>query len=277
MIGEFFKIMSGYLPAPPGYASPPPLWGNEDHVRDLFADTGVDLTFAYGHNPWRFDSAEHWVSFLETAYGPTVKARERLTGEGRWDACRAEIVAMAERRNEAADGKLLLPRRVPHRPGPEGELTAVIPAPALSPISRSSRAMPSSRASAAARAKSSFALAASPGLRAGATPPPARHATARRTGGRASAATARAPARTSSTASSAPVLDELKQPERVRDRSERRGADPEDDPEVAERREQRLGRARPAPRRRARRRRARPAPASARSSRRAGRRRIRRR
>ena len=48
----------------------------------LFAGTGVELTFAYGHNPWRFDSAEHWVAFLETAYGPTVKARERLTGEG---------------------------------------------------------------------------------------------------------------------------------------------------------------------------------------------------
>ncbi len=108
VIGEFFTIMSGYLPAPPSYASSPPLWGNEDHVRKLFANTAVDVTFDYGNNPWRFDSAEHWVSFLETAYGPTVKARERLAGEGRWDACRAEIVAMAERRNEAADGSLLL-------------------------------------------------------------------------------------------------------------------------------------------------------------------------
>ena len=100
--------MSGYLPAPPAYASAPPLWGSESHVRDLFAGTGVELTFAHGHNPWRFDSAEHWVAFMETAYGPTLKARERLTAEGRWDACRAEIVAMAERRNEATDGTLLL-------------------------------------------------------------------------------------------------------------------------------------------------------------------------
>ena len=108
VIGELFSIMKGYLPAPPAYASSPPLWGSEAHVERLFEGTGVELTFANGHNPWRFDSAEHWVAFLETNYGPTLKARERLTGEGRWDDCRAEIVAMAERRNEATDGTLLL-------------------------------------------------------------------------------------------------------------------------------------------------------------------------
>jgi SAM-dependent methyltransferase len=34
-VGELFKIMGRYLPAPPDYASPPPLWGSEDHVRGL--------------------------------------------------------------------------------------------------------------------------------------------------------------------------------------------------------------------------------------------------
>jgi SAM-dependent methyltransferase len=107
-IGELFKIMGAYLPAPPDYASPPPLWGSEEHVRGLFADTPVDLEFARGHNPWQFDSAEHYVVFMETQYGPTVKARERLTAEGRWEECREEIHAMAERRNEATDGTLLM-------------------------------------------------------------------------------------------------------------------------------------------------------------------------
>ena len=46
------------------------------------------------------------MSFMETAYGPTVKARERLTAEGRWEECRAELLALAERRNEATDGSL---------------------------------------------------------------------------------------------------------------------------------------------------------------------------
>jgi SAM-dependent methyltransferase len=105
-VGELFKILGRYLPAPPDYASPPPLWGSEQHVRRLFAGTGVELEFARGHNPWRFDSAEHYVAFMETHYGPTLKARERLDAEGRWDECRREILALAERRNEASDGGL---------------------------------------------------------------------------------------------------------------------------------------------------------------------------
>ena len=105
-IGELFKIMGRYLPAPPAFASPPPLWGSKDHVRRLFAGSRVELEFERGHNPWRFESPEAWVAFIETAYGPTVKARQRLSAEGRGEECRAEIVALAERRNEATDGSL---------------------------------------------------------------------------------------------------------------------------------------------------------------------------
>jgi SAM-dependent methyltransferase len=107
-IGELFSIIGRYLPSPPDYASPPPLWGSEDHVRGLFGDGGVELEFARGRNPWRFDSPEHYVVFKETHYGPTLKARERLTAEGRWEECRDEILAMVERRNEATDGSLLM-------------------------------------------------------------------------------------------------------------------------------------------------------------------------
>lgn len=107
-IGELFKIMGRHLPAPPAFASPPPLWGDEDHVLALFAGTGVEFEFVRGYNPWRFASAEDYATFMETNYGPTLKARERLSAEGRWDACRAEIVEMAQRRNEATDGTLLM-------------------------------------------------------------------------------------------------------------------------------------------------------------------------
>ena len=107
-IGELFSIMGEYMPAPPDYASPPPLWGSESHVRSLFEGTGVELEFTYGSNPWRFESAEDWVAFMETRYGPTIKARERLSGEGRWEECRGKVLAMAERRNASSDGSLLL-------------------------------------------------------------------------------------------------------------------------------------------------------------------------
>jgi SAM-dependent methyltransferase len=106
-VGELFKIMGRYLPAPPDYASPPPLWGDEQYVTGLF-DGAVEFDFSRGYNPWRFDSPEHYVVFMETHYGPLLKARERLTAEGRWEDCRGEILAMVERRNEAVDGSLLM-------------------------------------------------------------------------------------------------------------------------------------------------------------------------
>jgi SAM-dependent methyltransferase len=102
-VGELLRIIGRYGPPPPDYASPPPLWGSEEHVRTLF---DRELEFERRTTPVRFDSAEHYISFMETCYGPTIKARERLMGEGRWDDCRSEIVEMMERRNEATDGTL---------------------------------------------------------------------------------------------------------------------------------------------------------------------------
>jgi hypothetical protein len=72
-------------------------------VRGLFAGTAIDLEFFRGHNPWRFDSAEHYVHFMETNYGPTLKARERLTAEGRWEACRRRSTRW--RASQRGDGR----------------------------------------------------------------------------------------------------------------------------------------------------------------------------
>src|SRR5215207_491943 len=107
-IGALLRLIGGMMPPLPAFASPPPLWGSEEHVRALFADTPVELGFAYGNNPWRFASAEHYVALMETRYGPTVKARERLSAEGRWEECRREMLAIAAAYNEATDGSLLM-------------------------------------------------------------------------------------------------------------------------------------------------------------------------
>jgi SAM-dependent methyltransferase len=107
-IGALLKLLGGRLPKPPAYASPPPLWGSSGHVARLFADTGVELSFSTGHNPWRFPSADAFVAFMETRYGPLVKARAKLGAEGVWDEVRAEVVALFEQRNVARDGSLLI-------------------------------------------------------------------------------------------------------------------------------------------------------------------------
>ena len=105
-IGQLFKTMSPYLPKPPVGASPPPLWGDRDHVRALFAATGVELEFASQAASFHGDSPEAFVEFMADHYGPVLKARDRLAAEGRWDALRADLVALCERANVAEDGFL---------------------------------------------------------------------------------------------------------------------------------------------------------------------------
>ena len=102
-VGDMFRIMGRYLPPPPSYALPPSLWGREDHVRDIF---GREVEFERRTTPVDFDSADDYVAFMETSYGPMIKARERLTGEGTWDACRTELVEMMEQRNVSSNGGL---------------------------------------------------------------------------------------------------------------------------------------------------------------------------
>ena len=43
--GAFFRMMGEYAPPAPPFVQPPLLWGSENHVRHIFANTGVTLEF----------------------------------------------------------------------------------------------------------------------------------------------------------------------------------------------------------------------------------------
>jgi SAM-dependent methyltransferase len=101
-VGEFFALIAAHVPPPPGL--PPTLWGSEDHVRDLFARAGLDLSFERELATLRFDSIEQAVALYETKFGPVVKARELLEPTGRWAAMRDDLAAMFERHNQAENG-----------------------------------------------------------------------------------------------------------------------------------------------------------------------------
>ncbi len=72
-IGQLFATMKPYAaPLPPG-AQPAPLWGDEDHVRELFGDNVVDLIFQrrtilIEHSPSPIEFREYW----KRNYGPTI-------------------------------------------------------------------------------------------------------------------------------------------------------------------------------------------------------------
>jgi SAM-dependent methyltransferase len=106
LIGRMFKILGRYMPKPPEFASPPPLWGSEEHQLELFAGHDVSLSFSRGVNPFVFPTMDEYMTFFEERYGPTIKAKARLTADGTWDACRAELRALYEELNLASDGSL---------------------------------------------------------------------------------------------------------------------------------------------------------------------------
>jgi SAM-dependent methyltransferase len=108
-IGRFFLALSPYLPAPPPGVSPPPLWGDEEHVAGLLAGTGVEPEFSREAVDFVHDSPAAFIDFMATYYGPLVKAREALTPQGRWDDLRADLVALSEASNEARDGSFRAP------------------------------------------------------------------------------------------------------------------------------------------------------------------------
>jgi SAM-dependent methyltransferase len=105
-IGRFWSAMGPYMPTPPAFASPPPGWGREDHVRELFAEHPVALTFGRRAVTFTAPSAEAFIDLFADLYGPLLAARTALTESGRWSALRDELIALSEELNTATDGTL---------------------------------------------------------------------------------------------------------------------------------------------------------------------------
>jgi SAM-dependent methyltransferase len=106
--GQLFVTIAKHMPPPPEGFKPPVLWGVEDVVRGLF-DGAEEVTTERRHaiDNVRAESADAWVGYLEQVLGPVVLAKRALEPEGRWDAARADLVALYEQHNEAPDGTLL--------------------------------------------------------------------------------------------------------------------------------------------------------------------------
>jgi SAM-dependent methyltransferase len=84
MIGALFRTMGPFAPPPPPGAQPAPLWGGEDHVRELFGDRVEwrtlerdDLEITAFEHPR--DYGEHF----KARYGPTIVARANASKAGR--------------------------------------------------------------------------------------------------------------------------------------------------------------------------------------------------
>ncbi|MHA6693505.1 class I SAM-dependent methyltransferase [Homoserinimonas sp. A520] len=81
-IGQMFRAMKPYVaPAPTG-AQPPPLWGDEKHVRELFGDRVTDIVaerrnLVVDH----FASPDAFLDYFKANYGPTIAAYRGIAGD----------------------------------------------------------------------------------------------------------------------------------------------------------------------------------------------------
>ena len=73
-VGEFFGVFAPYLPAPPPDALPPVLWGDEQHVRELFGDRAE----LHLQRKWLVERSSggprQYCDFYRETFGPAVAA-----------------------------------------------------------------------------------------------------------------------------------------------------------------------------------------------------------
>ena len=72
-IGQMFATMKPYAPPPPPGAQPPPLWGDEAHVRELLGDRVTDVKAETRTVPVPlFPDGASFRDFFKRTYGPTI-------------------------------------------------------------------------------------------------------------------------------------------------------------------------------------------------------------
>jgi ubiquinone/menaquinone biosynthesis C-methylase UbiE len=106
-LGDFFRTMASHVPPPAGVRSPM-LWGTESHVRSLFGDHIASLESVERTFTFRFRSADEFVSFFRTWYGPTLKAFESLDVYRR-EALERDLVELANRHDRLGAGAIAIP------------------------------------------------------------------------------------------------------------------------------------------------------------------------
>jgi ubiquinone/menaquinone biosynthesis C-methylase UbiE len=108
VVGDIFKVTASYLPPPPDYASPPILWGREEHVRELFGRVATGFAFERHVNRIEWESVAAFDEFFNARFPLMVTARTML-GD-RFAEMRRQVVDIWSRANEARDGSLRLPQ-----------------------------------------------------------------------------------------------------------------------------------------------------------------------
>ena len=106
-IGNGFRLVATSVPPPPGL-KPPSRWGTESGLEELLGDGISDVRIERRDFTFRYRSAEHWLDFFRTNFGPVQRAFAALDDSSSDDLAR-ELLALCEEMNTAGDGTLVVP------------------------------------------------------------------------------------------------------------------------------------------------------------------------
>lgn len=108
-VGELFRIVKPYAPAPPPGAQPPPLWGDEAYVRALLGDRVRDVVARRQMiTVDGFRTPREWRDFFKATYGPLIAAYRHIgpTSE-RATALDRDLDALAQRYDRGSGSTVL--------------------------------------------------------------------------------------------------------------------------------------------------------------------------
>src|SRR6476661_7305972 len=106
-VGQMFAIVAKHAP-PPVKLDPPPLWGTEARLRELFGDGVSALEVHERVGTMRFHSPADWLQYFRTWFGPTKDAFARVGPEGE-QALADDLLGLVDRLNRGADGVMVCP------------------------------------------------------------------------------------------------------------------------------------------------------------------------
>jgi ubiquinone/menaquinone biosynthesis C-methylase UbiE len=106
-IGQVFKTLGKYLPAPAA-AQSPLRWGTRTRLTEMFGSAATWIKTEPRHFNFRYRSAEHFLDVFKTFYGPMLKAFAALDKLNQ-TRLEKDLYQLIARMNKAGDDTMVVP------------------------------------------------------------------------------------------------------------------------------------------------------------------------
>ena len=104
--GKAFGLVGKYLPPPEGLR-PPPEWGTEKRLRELFGAATSSIHIAERSALFRYRNSAHWIEVFGTYFGPIIRTLEALDEKRRGEFL-TELDDTLNRFNRSGDNSLVV-------------------------------------------------------------------------------------------------------------------------------------------------------------------------